>query len=56
MKGLKESNIAVIFITHTLHHVYSVADRFLIMSKGKIVKDIKRGEASLDELTEVLMA
>jgi simple sugar transport system ATP-binding protein len=56
VKGLKESNIAVIFITHTLHHVYSVADRFLIMSKGKIVKDIKRGEASLDEITEVLMA
>ena len=55
VRGLKEVNIAVIFITHTLHHVHSVADRFLIMSKGKIVKDIKRDEASLEELTEVLM-
>ena len=55
VKGLKEANIAVIFITHTLHHVYSVADRFLIMNKGKIVKAIKRDEASLEEVTEVLM-
>jgi len=55
VKGLKEANIAVIYITHTLHYVYSVADRFLIMSKGKIVKEIKRGEAPLEELTEMLM-
>jgi len=55
VKGLKEVNIAVIFITHTLHHVHSVADRFVIMDKGKMVKDIKKDEASLEELTEVLM-
>ncbi len=55
VKGLKEANIAAIFITHTLHHVHSVADRFVIMNKGKIVKDIKKDEASLEELTEVLM-
>ncbi len=55
VKGLKEANIAVIYITHTLHHVHSVADRFLIMNKGKIVKDIKGDEASLEELTEALM-
>jgi simple sugar transport system ATP-binding protein len=56
VKGLKEANIAVVYITHTLHHVYSVADRFVIMAKGKIVKNINRGEASLEELTEMLMA
>jgi simple sugar transport system ATP-binding protein len=55
VKGLKEINIAVIFITHTLHHVYSIADRFVIMDKGKVVKGIKRDEAPLEELTEMLM-
>lgn len=55
VRGLKEANIATIFITHTLHHVYSVADRFVIMKNGKIVNDIKRDEASMEELTEVLM-
>jgi len=55
VERLKEANIGVIFITHTLHHVHSIADRFAVMDKGKIVKEIKRGEVSLDELTEVLM-
>lgn len=52
---LKEANIGVIFITHTLSQVHSIADRFVVMDKGKIVKEIKRDEVSLDELTEVLM-
>jgi len=55
VERLKEANIGVIFITHTLHHVHSIADRFAVMDKGKIVKEIKRDEVSLDELTEVLM-
>lgn len=55
VKGLKEANIAAIFITHTLQHVYSVADRFVIMKSGKVVNNIKRDEASLEELTEALM-
>ncbi len=55
VKGLKEVNISVIFITHTLHHVHFVAERFVIMKSGKVVKDIKKDEASLEELTEVLM-
>ncbi len=55
VKGLKEVNIAVIYITHSLHYVYSVADRFVIMDKGKIVKDIRKDEAPLKELTEVLI-
>ena len=55
VRGLKEVNIAVIFITHTLHHVHSVAERFVIMKNGKVVNEIKKDEASLEELTEVLM-
>jgi len=55
VRGLKEVNIAVIFITHTLHHVHDVAERFVIMKNGKVVNEIKKDEASLEELTEVLM-
>jgi len=55
VKRLKDANIGVIFITHTLSHVHSVADRFVVMDKGKIVKEIKRDEVSLDELTDACM-
>jgi len=55
VKELKETNISVIFITHTLHHVYAVADRFLILEKGKVVEDIKKDAISVEKLTESLM-
>lgn len=55
VKGLKKVNIAAIFITHTLHHAYSVADRFLIIKKGEIMESIKKDETSVEELSEALM-
>jgi len=55
VKGLKEANIAVIFISHTLHHVHSIVDRFVILKRGKVVRNFKKGETSVDKLTEVLM-
>ena len=55
VKGLKDANIAVIFISHTLHYVHSLADKFVILKRGKVVRDFKKGETSVEELTEVLM-
>jgi len=55
VKEFKEANISVIFITHNLQHVYAIADRFLILEKGKAVKDIERDATSVEGLTEALM-
>jgi simple sugar transport system ATP-binding protein len=55
VKRLRKENIAVIFITHNLYHVYPVADRFLVMKKGKLVEDIKKEDASIEKLTKALL-
>jgi len=55
IKSLKRENVAVIFITHNLHHVYSVVERFLAMRKGKLLKDVNKRDTSIEELTEVLV-
>ena len=55
VKGLKEANVAAIFITHTLHHVYSVADRYVIMNKGQTVHDTTKDDTSMEELTAMVM-
>ncbi|MCK4241405.1 MAG: sugar ABC transporter ATP-binding protein [Candidatus Atribacteria bacterium] len=47
---LKEEKIASIFVTHNLHHVYSVADRFVVLSRGEKVADVKKEETSIDDL------
>ncbi|MCK4784438.1 MAG: sugar ABC transporter ATP-binding protein, partial [Desulfobacteraceae bacterium] len=54
VRGLRELNIAVIFITHNLHHVYAVADRFNILKNGKMVAEIKKDGVSLEELTGII--
>lgn len=55
VKEFKEANISVIFITHNLQHVYTIADRFLILKNGEVLKDIEKDATSVEELTEALM-
>ena len=47
---LKKEKIASIFVTHNLHHVYSVADRFMVLSRGEKVADVKKEETSVQDL------
>ena len=56
VERLKKENIAVIFITHNLYHVYPVADRFLVMRRGKILKDVRKKGTSVEKLTEVIIS
>ncbi|MCH2129755.1 MAG: ATP-binding cassette domain-containing protein [Pirellulaceae bacterium] len=39
---LRERGIAVIFITHNMHHALDVADRFVVLSAGSKVLDVNR--------------
>ena len=55
IEGLKQESISVIFITHNLHHVYSVAERFLAMRKGKLVDDVQKENTSIEQLTQELV-
>ncbi len=52
---LKERNIGVIVISHNIGHVYSVADRFILMSKGKKVVDVEKDSITLTDLEDMLM-
>jgi simple sugar transport system ATP-binding protein len=47
---------ACIYIEHNLAHVHELADRLVVIDRGEIVSDIKRGEMSLHELTDHLLA
>ncbi|RLE13901.1 sugar ABC transporter ATP-binding protein [Candidatus Aerophobetes bacterium] len=47
VERLKESQIAVVYITHNIFHIYRTADRFVILDKG-----IKVGEVRKEDITE----
>ena len=55
VKALKKRGKSGIFISHNLHHVYEVADRFLFIQHGRVVVELHREEASPEILIETLM-
>ncbi len=46
IRSLREQNIPVILISHTMHDVMAVADRMVVMRRGRIVANIQRAEAT----------
>ncbi|MCX8193278.1 MAG: ATP-binding cassette domain-containing protein [Nitrososphaeria archaeon] len=55
IRSLKEKNIACIFISHTLHHVYEVADRIVLLSLGRKILDVPKSQYSVEELEEMII-
>lgn len=54
--GVKAGGGACIYIEHNLAHVHTVADRLVILDRGKVVGQFAKGEIGLTELTERLIA
>lgn len=50
-----ERGLAVIFISHNVHHVHPVADRYVILSHGESIAEFGRDERSRDEVSELIM-
>jgi len=49
----REQGTGIIYITHDLHRVYPVADRFVFLSRGEKEMDVKKEDCSLDELSKL---
>jgi len=52
--GAKERGLSVIFITHNIYHVYSVADRFIILEHGVKIGDSEKSKVSSEKIIEVI--
>lgn len=55
IEGLKAKDIATVFITHNIHHAYTVSDRFIALNAGRKVLDVDKDQVSPDELTEAVI-
>jgi len=51
----REKGLSVIVISHNVHHVYPVADRFVILSHGESIADFKRGERTKEEVSDLIV-
>ncbi|HUZ62406.1 MAG TPA: ATP-binding cassette domain-containing protein [Acetobacteraceae bacterium] len=55
VRSIKESGRACIYIEHNLAHVHALADRLVVLDRGRVVADIQAGTMSLDDLTHFLI-
>ena len=56
VRRLRDEGVSSVLITHNLHQAYQVCERFIVMSRGRISMDARRGDISLADLTEHVIA
>jgi ABC-type sugar transport system ATPase subunit len=52
---LKASGNGVVVISHNMRHVFSVADRILVLRRGKLVGLKAKGETTPDEIVKLIV-
>ena len=54
VSGIKSAGKAAIFIDHNIFHVYPVADRIVVLDRGKVAGQFMKDELTLQELIDRL--
>lgn len=52
VQQVKDAGKSVIFIDHNIFHVYEVADRIVVLDRGKVAGQFMRAEVTLEELLQ----
>ncbi len=47
--------LSLVLISHNVHHVYPVADRFVILSHGEAIAELRRGECTTEEISDLIV-
>lgn len=55
VRGIKKAGKSSIFIDHNVFHVYSVADRVVVLDRGKVAGEFLTKDITLDQLMEKMM-
>ena len=55
VRRIKSSGHACVYIEHNLAHVHEVADRLVVLDRGRIVSEVLPKDMSVIELTEFLI-
>ena len=52
VRGIKEAGKSAIFIDHNIFHVYSVADRVVVLDRGQVAGEFRTEDITLDDLMD----
>ena len=54
VRGIRLAGKSAIFIDHNIFHVYSVADRIVVLDRGRVAGDFPTSRYTLEEVTEIM--
>ena len=54
VEGIRHAGKSAIFIDHNIFHVYSVADRIVLLDRGRVAGEFPTSRYSLEELTHLM--
>jgi len=54
VQKVRDKKVAVIFITHDVHQVYPIADRIVILERGRKILDIPKSEKTPEEIVNII--
>lgn len=54
VEGIRAKGKSAVFIDHNIFHVYSVADRIVVIDRGRIAGDFPTSRYSLNELMDIM--
>jgi len=52
VRSIKEAGKAAIFIDHNVFHVYDVADRVVVLDRGRVAGEFMTADITLDDLMD----
>jgi simple sugar transport system ATP-binding protein len=58
LKSVEEARnkgISIVFITHNVHHVFPVADRYVVLWHGESIAEFNRGDHTKEEISELIV-
>jgi simple sugar transport system ATP-binding protein len=55
VRSIREAGKSAIFIDHNIFHVYAVADRVVVIDRGRVAGEFVTKEISLDDLMEKMI-
>ncbi len=55
-RSIRERGKSAIFIDHNIFHVYDVADRFIILDRGRIAERFNKSEVTREHLVKTMVA
>jgi simple sugar transport system ATP-binding protein len=54
IRDLKKEGVSSVLVTHNMYHGYHTAERFVILSKGRVIKEVRKEDTSIEELTDIV--